>query len=264
MNVDLTITKTFGINVKVVLKLQTKDIVTEISLEVHKSIVIGRGETANIKVADGLMSSNHCKLTFTPNKLELTDLESKNGTYLNELRAWKSDIFIGDVITFGASKITILKEKMDPESVSAITFKGPARDRQSAGLKLDYTGAGMVNQGMLDLIGNEKNTAANVKNTKFKLTKQEIILKNKSKASLGSTIDTILMFIVLAIPLITSNVLIFLSPALFQEYRLKIMFALVVAFLGVYFYINYKVLKFTLGEKLAGIEKLFLEQDGDD
>ena len=210
------------------------------------------------------MSSNHCKLTLTPAKLELTDLESKNGTYLNDIRAYKSDIFIGDVIKVGGSRITILKEQMDPESVTAITFKGPARDRQRVGLKLDYTGAGMVKQGILDLLGNEKKTPGNVKKIKFKLTKQEIILKNKSKASLSSTIDIILVFIALAIPLITSNVLIIMSPALFQQYRLKMMFASVVAFGGVYFYINYKVLKFTLGEKLSGIEKLYLDQEDDD
>lgn len=225
---------------------------------------------ANHKIADELMSGTHCKITVAHSKLEITDLDSKNGTYLNGLRIEKSDVFLGDEIKIGTTKITILHDKMDPESIRAITFLGAAKDRQSHGLQLDFTGARMINQGLVESPANEKKptSSANkelevrkIVQSKIKLSKQEIILRNKNRASLAATIDIILFFFVLALPLIASNVLIVISPSVVQEHRLKFILVSVVVFGGLYFLLNFKVLKFTMGEKFAGIEKLFDDQE---
>ena len=254
----------------VMLRLQTKDIVTEIPLEIYKSIVVGRSIHANHKTSDELMSGTHCRISLTHSKLEVMDLESKNGTYLNGLRVDRSDVFLGDEIRVGTTKITIFHDKMDPESIAAITFLGAAKDRQSHGLKLDFTGARMINQELgtssdiekkPTMSSNKELEVRKVVKSKIKLSKQEIILRNKKRASLASTIDIILVFCVIALPLIASNLLILLSPSFVQENRLVFMLTSVVICVGLYFILNFKILKFTIGEKLSGIEHLFNDQE---
>lgn len=254
----------------VFLRLQTKDNTTEIPLEIYKPITLGRSSAANYKVADELISSIHCKITLAHSKLEITDLESKNGTFINGLRIEKSDVFLGDVIKIGSTQISILQEKMDAESIQALTFLGAAKDRQSHGLQLDFTGARMVNQGQLDLLGNENKPTASANKeievrktvqSKIKLSKHEIKLRNKSRASLAATLDIILVCLAMAFPLIVSNIMILIGPEFIGEYRIKLMFSSVIIFVGIYFIINFKVLKFTMGEKLSGIEKLFDDQE---
>jgi hypothetical protein len=254
----------------VMLRLQTKDVVSEVPIEIYKSIVVGRSIHANHKVLDELMSGTHCRITLTHSKLEVTDLESKNGTYLNGLRVDRSDVFLGDEIRIGATKITILHGKMDPESIAAITFLGAAKDRQSHGLKLDFTGARMLNQELgtssdvekrPTMSSNKELEVRKVVKSKIKLSKQEIILRNKKRASLASTIDIILVFCVIALPLIASNLIILFSPSFVQENRLIFMLTSVVVCVGLYFILNFKIFKFTTGEKLSGIEHLFNNQE---
>lgn len=254
----------------VILKLQTNTIVAEIPLEVHKPVVIGRSSLSSHKVLDELMSGTHCKITLRPSKLEITDLESKNGTYLNGLRIEQAEIFLGDEIKIGGTKLTILSEKMDPNMVNALTFPGPAKDRQSHGLSLDFTGARMINQGLVNpaMVERKPTTSANqelearkkAKST-IKISKQEIKLRNKKRASLASTFDVILMFFAISLPLIASNVLIFMSPTLMQQHRLMVMLVSVLVCIGTFFKVNFRVLKFTLGEKIAGIQKLYDDQE---
>jgi hypothetical protein len=254
----------------VMLRLQTKEVVNEVPIEIYKSIVVGRSIHANHKVSDELMSGTHCRITLTHSKLEVMDLESKNGTYLNGLRVDRSDVFLGDEIRVGSTKITILHGKMDPESIAAITFLGAAKDRQSHGLKLDFTGARMINQELgtssdvekrPTMSSNKELEVRKVVKSKIKLSKQEIILRNKKRASLASTIDIILVFGVIALPLVVSNIIILLSPSFVKENRLVFMLTSVVFCVGLYFVLNFKILKFTIGEKLSGIENLFNDQE---
>ncbi len=255
---------------RVILKLQTNNTVSEIPLELHKSITIGRSSQSDHKIPDELMSSRHCRILLMPLKVEVTDLESKNGTYLNGLRIEQAEVFLGDEIKIGSTKITFLTDKMDPGSVDALTFPGAARDRQSHGLHLDFTGARMINQGLVNVNIAEKKptTSANKElevrkqvHSKIKLSKQEIKLRNKQSSSLSSTVDIILMFAAIALPLILSNIVILASPAFIQEHRLMVMFSIVAITVVLFYVINFKILKFTLGEKLAGIEKLYRDQE---
>ena len=260
----------YGVNVKVILKLQTEDIVLEVALDVYKSITLGRGDLSSPRIPDPLISNTHCKFSLFPTKLLITDLDSKNGSFLNGLRVDQADLFLGDEIKIGGTKITIMDEKMDPESVKVLTFLGAKKDRQSHGLQLDFTGARMINHGVALLPGNEvkPTLSANkevevrkIVQSKIRLSKQEIILKNKKKASLASTLDIIFMFIAVAIPLIASNLIVLWSPDIIQRHGLMFMFTFVFVIAGLYFIFNFKIMKFTTGEKLAGIEKLFDKQE---
>ncbi len=255
---------------RVILKFQTNTIQSEIQIEVHKSIILGRSSLSNHIIDDPLMSGAHCKISVSPSKLEITDLESKNGTYLNGLRIEHSEVFLGDEIKMGGTKITILGEKMDPASVDMLTFPGALRDRQSHGLKLDFAGARLLNQGPgnpdrpetrpTSSSNKELEVRKKIKSN-IKLSKHEIRIRNKSRASLASTLDVLLGLFSVAGPLFMTNLLILIIPAFIQQNRLPVMFASVVACFTLFFILNFKILKFTLGEKLAGIQKLHNQQE---
>lgn len=255
---------------KVLLRLQTNTIINEVPLESNSSVTIGRSSKSDYKIPDELMSSIHCKITLRPPKLEIIDLDSKNGTYLNGLRIEQAEIFMGDEIKVGSTKITILTEKMDQNSINALTFPGVAKDRAAHGLQLDYTGARMVNQGQITLQVSDKRPTSSANKelevrkqaqSKIKLSKQEIKLRNKKATSLSSTLDTIFIFFSVAVPLVMTNALIFINPLLIKDNRLLLMgFAVTVGF-SLFYVINFKLLKFSLGEKFAGIQKLYENQD---
>lgn len=254
---------------KVILKLQTNSIQSEIPIEVYKSIILGRGNLSNHIIDDALMSGTHCKIILSPSKLEIIDLESKNGTYLNGLRIEQSEIFLGDEIRVGGTKITIMSEKMDPGSVHTLTFPGASRDRQSHGLQLDFTGARMLNQGQINSSNPEaKPTTSSNKElevrkkikSNIKLSKHEIRIRNKNRASMASMLDVFFTIFSIAIPLGLTKLIILISPALIQQNRLAVMFASVVSCFSFFYFFNFKILKFTCGEKLTGIEKLYHKQ----
>jgi pSer/pThr/pTyr-binding forkhead associated (FHA) protein len=131
---------------RVILRLQTNTIESEVALDGNYEISFGRSNKSDQKIPDEFMSNVHCKLVLTPPNLELIDLESKNGTYLNGIRVEHADVFIGDEIKAGTTKISLVPEKMDPNSVSALTFPGSSKDKVNRSLQLDFTGARTSNQ----------------------------------------------------------------------------------------------------------------------
>ena len=254
---------------KVILRIQTNTVQSETPVEVYKSIIIGRSNLSNHIIDDTMLSGTHCKISLSPSKLEIWDLESKNGTYLNGLRIEHSEIFIGDEIRIGGTKITISSDKMDPNSVHMLTFPGATRDRQSHGLQLDFTGARMLNQGPVKPGETEiKPTSSSNKElevrkkikSNIKLSKHEIRIRNKNRASLASTLDVFFVLFSIAFPLILTNLLILLIPSIIQQNRLPVTLGVVVSCLTGFYIVHFKVLKFTLGEKLTGIQKLHNQQ----
>lgn len=255
---------------KLTLKVQINTLISEVSLEPNSTITIGRTDKSNVKVPDPLLSGVHCKIHYRPPRLQLTDMESKNGTYLNGLRVEHSDVFIGDEIKMGDTKISILTDKLDPNAINALTFPGQAKDRVAQSLQLDYAGAGIAPQGYAGLPGTERKGSSVLNReveerrqaqSKIKLTKKEIKLRNKRASSQAKTFDIIFFIAALALPLVVSNFLLILAPALFKNGRLIIMLAGELICGGIFYAVNFKMLKFTLGEKAAGIQKLYEDQD---
>jgi len=256
--------------VKVILKFKTNAIESEVPLVERTSVVIGRTNKSSHMISDELLSGAHCKITLMPDRLEVIDLESKNGTYLNGLRIEQSEIFLGDELRLGSTKVTIVAEKMDPPSIKALTFPGASRDRQSHGLQLDFTGARMINQGIVppSTYESKPTTSENKElevrkkvHSKIRLSKQEIKLRNKSRSSLASTFDIIFTFSSIALPLFLVNVFVLINPVLFENNRLLIMGGSAALSVGTFFIVNFKILKFTIGEKITGIEKIYNEQE---
>src|SRR5262245_55359301 len=68
--------------------------------------VIGRMDTADIRILDGLISKQHAEITFANGRWSLRDLGSSNGTMVNGYRVHAHDLNEGDQISVGAARLT--------------------------------------------------------------------------------------------------------------------------------------------------------------
>src|SRR3954465_8713062 len=68
---------------------------------------IGRAARADFIVDAGLVSRIHCRLTAGATELEVVDLESTNGTYVNGERTSRSVLKTGDRLGVGRVELTV-------------------------------------------------------------------------------------------------------------------------------------------------------------
>jgi pSer/pThr/pTyr-binding forkhead associated (FHA) protein len=72
---------------------------------------IGRATGADFVLDAALVSRFHCRLTATPSgALELEDLESTNGTFVNDKRVSKLVLADGDRLKVGRVELVVGKE----------------------------------------------------------------------------------------------------------------------------------------------------------
>ena len=71
---------------------------------------LGRGTTADFTVADALMSRVHCRLTASERQLVIEDLQSTNGTYVNDVRLRLSTLEGGDRVRLGQVEFSVIRE----------------------------------------------------------------------------------------------------------------------------------------------------------
>ena len=69
---------------------------------------IGRSTTADFIVDAGMVSRFHCRVTATEDgKVEIRDLESTNGTFVNDRRVDRGTVEIGDRIRVGRVELVV-------------------------------------------------------------------------------------------------------------------------------------------------------------
>lgn len=72
---------------------------------------LGRSTGADFIVDAALISRVHCRLTALPNgELEVRDLESTNGTYVNGERVERARLASGDKVQVGRIELLALRE----------------------------------------------------------------------------------------------------------------------------------------------------------
>jgi pSer/pThr/pTyr-binding forkhead associated (FHA) protein len=72
---------------------------------------IGRATGATFIVDAALVSRVHCRLTVLPGgDLEVTDLESTNGTFVNGTRIETARLAPGDTLQVGRVEMVVMKE----------------------------------------------------------------------------------------------------------------------------------------------------------
>ncbi|MFH1653731.1 MAG: sigma 54-interacting transcriptional regulator [Pseudomonadota bacterium] len=72
-----------------------------------KAITIGSGIDCDVVIKDDFVSREHCQIVRDGGKLVLTDLNSTNGTYLNNTRITKATLYGEETVTLGQTKIRI-------------------------------------------------------------------------------------------------------------------------------------------------------------
>ena len=68
---------------------------------------VGRAPRADFVVDAALVSRVHCRLTATDDRLEVVDLKSTNGTFVNGKRVQKAHLSAGDRLRVGRVELTV-------------------------------------------------------------------------------------------------------------------------------------------------------------
>lgn len=243
---------------KVVFRINSKGVQTEHSLNLNTSVFLGRSRSCGIQLQDVKVSSKHCQFYLKKDRLEITDENSKNGTYLNGIRIEQSEVFIGDQIIIGDTLITIEESKMSAESVEVLTFPGPSKERIDFALRADFTGARIQNQqyhervqAVAEVAAHEKEVSLRKKaHSKIRLSKQEIRARYKTRSFFAAFIDSAFLGFSLTFPVLMLN-----------DQLMPVLLIGLAAVLGIgFFVLTFKFMKFTIGEQITGIQSLYNKQ----
>ena len=73
---------------------------------------VGRAPRADFIVDAALVSRLHCRLTATDGGLEVVDLKSTNGTFVNDKRVSKASLAAGDRLRVGRVELRLIKAQL--------------------------------------------------------------------------------------------------------------------------------------------------------
>ena len=73
---------------------------------------VGRSPGADFIVDAALVSRVHCRITASAENLEVEDLSSTNGTFVNDKRVDKAHITSGDRLRVGRVELTVERQAM--------------------------------------------------------------------------------------------------------------------------------------------------------
>ena len=72
---------------------------------------VGRAPRADFIVDAALVSRLHCRLTAAADALDVEDLSSTNGTYVNDKRVTRAQIVSGDRLRVGRVELTVERQR---------------------------------------------------------------------------------------------------------------------------------------------------------
>jgi pSer/pThr/pTyr-binding forkhead associated (FHA) protein len=266
-----------GAHLKVVLKISSLKHTFDVELVTGKRLVLGRGKHLENRLNDEKVSSTHCFFTLMNDYLKLEDGDSKNGTYLNGIRIENAEIFIGDEIKIGDTLVTLNEKRMDNRSIDNLTFPGPKKERIDYELRADFTGVRIQNQ-LYNHAHPEHhfNTPSQAKEialrkkaqTRIILSRQEIKYRHREQSNAARVIDTLLTFFIFLIPIYYVNAaansdgiaFLGLTAETVLKHRMNLIGAGEFLLTGMFFILNLKLMTFSLGEKIMGIEKRYMDQ----
>ena len=73
---------------------------------------VGRASRADFILDAALVSRIHCRLTAGDDQLEVVDLKSTNGTFVNDKRIEQARLATGDRLRIGRVELTVEKQAM--------------------------------------------------------------------------------------------------------------------------------------------------------
>lgn len=250
---------------KVALKFKNKGNTLEHTLNMGEIASIGRSSKCEFQLDDEKISGRHCRFFLKKDRLELTDLDSKNGTYLNGIRIESSEVFLGDEIKIGDTIISLEERNVDPEAFKMLSFPGPQKDRAIYELKVDFTGARIQNQlnnkkvKVSQKIKYDPSHAKEIElrkqaHSRLRLPKEEIKANHKFKALVSMVLDLTLLGLFLYVPYYFQDFI----PS--QDHKGLALIVAEIFAVAIFLGVNFKSSKFSFGERMSGIQKLYLDQ----
>jgi pSer/pThr/pTyr-binding forkhead associated (FHA) protein len=73
---------------------------------------VGRAPRADFVLDAALVSRVHCRITATDDVLEIVDLSSTNGTYVNDKRIGKATVAAGDRLRVGRVEMNVSRASL--------------------------------------------------------------------------------------------------------------------------------------------------------
>ncbi|GEM_PF-598958 len=96
-----------------------------------RPLVLGRSSKTHIQIEDQMCSGKHCAFKLTDQfKVLVKDLESTNGTYLNDCQIMDSHLMLDDILKIGECEIFIDHAGLSPKEKAFLT-----RDEPTAQIK---------------------------------------------------------------------------------------------------------------------------------
>src|SRR4051812_28967924 len=82
-------------------------------------VTIGRTRGCDIQIALGIVSRRHCEVSIDEGKVQLRDLGSSNGCFVNNKRVQQSELRAGDTLTIGPVVFTVVIDE-NPADVKPV------------------------------------------------------------------------------------------------------------------------------------------------
>jgi pSer/pThr/pTyr-binding forkhead associated (FHA) protein len=89
------------------LQLKFKDKILSTVESAKSEIIVGRSKGADIQIDNLAVSKEHARIITRQGRYSLEDLNSTNGTYVNNEKVARAMLKDGDVITIGKHAITV-------------------------------------------------------------------------------------------------------------------------------------------------------------
>ncbi len=87
--------------------------------------VVGREEGCQIRIPVASVSRKHCELSDESGLLKIRDLDSSNGTFVNNKKVGEAELTPGDVLNIGGYTF-VVKINGQPAEIDASAIKTPA------------------------------------------------------------------------------------------------------------------------------------------
>ena len=85
-------------------------------IELESELVLGRG-AVDVMIDDAEVSRRHAAIRARDGRIEVTDLDSSNGTWVNGTRIHGTTLLAdGDVIALGDTRIEVRAAALDPQA----------------------------------------------------------------------------------------------------------------------------------------------------
>src|SRR5689334_16848159 len=78
-----------------------------VTLSPGQTLIAGRTSQSDLQLDDPSVSRRHCQITFEHGVLRVRDLQSANGTYINERPVTEGTARAGDLIRMGGAIVEI-------------------------------------------------------------------------------------------------------------------------------------------------------------